>query len=183
MSSRSGNRTKTYQRVSKRPRDKSIMTVQDILATSANPNEWIQYAIKINPAIQCAQTFKGLRWKLNFTNTNANMIYVRWAIVLLERINSITSATMANIASTATATSATATPAVTLSTFYNPDEKVIVHGHGQCCDSFALVEEGETKAMRKLKPGDNIALVYQVAGEAATQNCVVIGAIQWVALS
>lgn len=183
MSSRSNNRTKTYQRVSKRPRDKHIKILQDVLVTPGALRVWEAYAIKINSSIQCAQTFKGIRWNMTFLSANANVGWVRWAIILLERHNAVTPTVANNIAATAEAIAATPVPGNTLNNFYDPDEKVIVHGHGMCTDDQAYIAEGETKAMRKLKPGDNIALIYWVASEAVTQTIFVNGGIQWVALS
>jgi len=186
MSSKSSS-SKRFQRVSKRPRDKVIFSFSDLEATSGTILQWGSYYKIITADISTAKTVKGLRWLFNWTPATGAAIQVKWCISLVERNNNVSFITPATIAATSSNDPAapTAFPAANISGIYNPDEKVMVHGNGFSNGTFSFTHMGDTKSMRKMKPGDHLVLSYAIVRTdlAAAVNVILNANIQYVLLS
>jgi len=163
MSSKARNAPKNYAR-SKRTKDKFVKVCNDsktVQSTTAGLFE--DYCSVINDVLQTAVTAKGLRWTICIAPEADDIILeFRWAICLVERGNILTRVVQANALATGHLVSGL-TPSGNLPFFYNPDEKVIVHGTGIVNTGNYACIEGNTKAMRKMKPGDNLVFYFAVA--------------------
>jgi len=179
------NTRKVYQRVAKRPRDKIVKQLHYTLNSSATIAEYTKHYLILTDPIQTAQTFKGFRWNFTFGSGPAggDRMGIHWYIIVVEKNQVITNTALSVNSAPMSTTLGTPTPVPT--NLYDPDEKVVVHSCG-ILQAATLDADffGETKTMRKMKPGDQLVLVVGVSNlsAAAAQAVSLVGDWQMIAL-
>lgn len=151
MSKRTRTTTTVSSRRSKRPIDKQLVNVVATNIVAA------QQAVVLYAAAAFPGTITGLRWNLSAIRsggTASTLGAYKWAIVVVPA---------GTIAATISMASAT--------TMYATEQNVLAFGTGTTWNEdteTALMFEGSTKSMRKLKAGD--ALHFLVFGTAVERH-------------
>lgn len=167
-----------YSSKKQRPKDKIIKNYCGTFETLATTG-WAYYQRQFTEQITCPTTVKGIRWNISAAMADpqasgASACAFRWMIVLIKA-GEVFPAAMNNGWPTPgqmtdwSAANSGAPKVGTGSFLFQPDERCLVHGSGILVKGQqAYVDEGATKGMRKMNPGD--ALYIVVAGAANTAD-------------
>ncbi len=163
-----------YSSKKQRPKDKIIKDYAGTINTLGTTG-WQYYQRQFTEQITCPTTVKGIRWNMSFIcayqEDKAPVVAFRWMIVLIKA-GEVFPAGMNTSWPTlgqldGWSAGNTGTPSTGTGKFlFQPDERCLVHGSGLLKNGGdAVFDEGATKGMRKMNPGDALYIVVAVAGD------------------
>lgn len=169
-----------YSSKKQRPKDKIIKNYCGTFQTLATTG-WAYYQRQFTEQITCPTTVKGIRWNISAAfaepqATDATACAFRWMIVLIKAGEVFPSGmnTSWPTPGSMDGWSASNTPTPTTGTgkfLFQPDERCLVHGSGMLVKGQqAYVDEGATKGMRKMNPGDALYIVIAAAANLADED-------------
>lgn len=167
-------------------KDKIIKTIAATLAGPAAAGGTTIYNAQINDDFNVASTIKGIRWNLALNTPSAEFVYYRWGICVFKAGEQFPTVGWDSPLVAGTKFVDTQALASTpLAYLLQPDEKVIVHGTGIIRTmQETIFEEGATKGMRKVNPGDKFIFFLAVTSNSATAGEIkIMGDIQYVLLT
>lgn len=168
---------------SKRPHDKILRHYAGTISTPASIGTKTYGWGFINTTIQVATTIKGLRWNFEISMpqtgeaNEAEVVQIEWFIVVVKAGQTASDIVDGNFQSVDGLSTNSATPVATqFKSVYQPEENCIIAGTGFVTRYERFCDHGQTKGMRKLMPGDNLALGISVRGDGTVAT-----PVYWVA--